>query len=156
MEHQIFEVGATGANHFSFFNWGANRFFTCWLGGGEKEIGNGCGCLSCLLGVKISDLVPLKVSQTWVDYQRTSWYVLGCFSLNKIPEISITETILMIWLEPPEHIDKAVFIFWIFNFLLLNWYFLGVGINCCHSHTDKTCYLFAILEGSFLKFLAHM
>ena len=29
MEHQIFEVGATGANHFSFFNWGANRFFTC-------------------------------------------------------------------------------------------------------------------------------
>ena len=63
MEHQIFEVGATRANHFSFFNWGANRFLGAdW--GGEKEIGNECGCLSCLLGVKISDLVPLKVSQT--------------------------------------------------------------------------------------------
>ena len=34
MEHQIFEVGATRANHFSFFNWGANRFFT---GGGGEE-----------------------------------------------------------------------------------------------------------------------
>ena len=26
--------------------------------------------------------------------QRPSWYVLGCFSLNKTPEISITGTIL--------------------------------------------------------------
>ena len=35
MEHQIFEVGATRANHFSFFNWGANRFFT---GGGRRKL----------------------------------------------------------------------------------------------------------------------
>ena len=46
--------------------------------------------------VKISDLVPFMMSQTLVDYQRPSWYLLGCFSLNKIPEISITRTILMI------------------------------------------------------------
>ena len=30
------------------------------------------------------------VSQTLVDYQRPSWYLLGCFSLKKKPEISIT------------------------------------------------------------------
>ena len=46
------------------------------------------------LGVKISDLVPFMVSRTLVDYQRPSWYLLGCFSLNKIPEIR--RTILMI------------------------------------------------------------
>ena len=65
MEHQIFEVGAIRANHFSLFLTGGQIVFlrADW-GGGEKEIGNGCGCLSCLLGVKISDLVPLKVSQT--------------------------------------------------------------------------------------------
>ena len=28
-----------------------------------------------------------------VDYQRLSWYLLRCFSLNEIPEISITRTI---------------------------------------------------------------
>ena len=33
-----------------------------------------------LLGVKISDLVPFTMPQTLVDYQRPSWYVLGCFS----------------------------------------------------------------------------
>ena len=32
-----------------------------------------------------------------------------------------------------------------FNFWLLNWYFLGVDINCCHSHTDKTRVPFIIL-----------
>ena len=80
-------------------------------------IGNGWGCLSYLSGVKISDLVPFTVSQTLVDYQRLSWYLIGCFSLNKIPEISITRTILMIWLEPLEHIDKGILIFGIFQFL---------------------------------------
>ena len=59
-------------------------------GGGGKAIGN--GCLSYLLGVKISDLVPFMVSHTLVDYQRPNWYVLGCFSLNKIPEMCITRT----------------------------------------------------------------
>ena len=52
--------------------------------------------VSYLLGVKISDLVPVTMSQTLVDHQRPSWYVLGCFLLNKIPEISIIRTILMI------------------------------------------------------------
>ena len=52
--------------------------------------------VSYLLGVKISDLVPFTMSQTLVDHQRPSWYVLGCFSLTKIPEISIIRTILMI------------------------------------------------------------
>ena len=46
--------------------------------------------------VKISDLVPFMMSQTLVDYQRPSWYLLGCFSLKKKPEISITRTNLMI------------------------------------------------------------
>ena len=32
-----------------------------------------------LLRVKISDLVPFTISQTLVDYQRPSWYVLGYF-----------------------------------------------------------------------------
>ena len=36
------------------------------------------------------------VSRTLVDYQRPSWYLLGCFSLKKKPEISITRTNLMI------------------------------------------------------------
>ena len=77
--------------------------------------------------------------------QRLSWYVLRCFSLNKIPEISITRTNLMVWLEPLEHIDQGIFIFGFFNFLLLSWHFLGVDINCCHSHTDKTQVPFIIL-----------
>ena len=47
---------------------------------------------------------------------RPSWYVLGSFSLNKIPEISITRTIFKIWLEPLEHIDQGIFIFGIFRF----------------------------------------
>ena len=76
------------------------------------------GCLSYLSGVKISDLVPFTMSQTLVEYQRPSWYLLRCFSLNKIPEISITKAILMIWLEPLEHIDKGVFIFRIFQFFV--------------------------------------
>ena len=84
----------------------------------HQAIGYEWGCLSYLSGVKISDLVPFTMSQTLVDYQRSSRYLLGCFSLNKIPEISITRTILMIWLEPLEHIDKGVFIFRIFQFLV--------------------------------------
>ena len=59
------------------------------------SIENGGGCLY-LSGVKISDLVPFTVSQTLVDYQIPNWYLFGCFSLNKMPEISITRTILMI------------------------------------------------------------
>ena len=59
--------------------------------------------VSYFLGVKISDLVPFTMPQTLVDYQRPSWYVLGCFSpgahllysLNNIPKVSITRTILM-------------------------------------------------------------
>ena len=80
--------------------------------------GSGWGCLPYLAGVKISDLVPFTVSQTLVDHQRPRWYLLGCFSLHKIPEISITRTILMIWLEPLEHIDKGVLIFGIFQFFV--------------------------------------
>ena len=39
MEHQIFEVGATRANHFSFFNWGANRFLGAdWGEGGRRKL----------------------------------------------------------------------------------------------------------------------
>ena len=108
-----FEVGTTGANHF-FFPLGGKSLL---LGAdqGKKAIGKGCGCLWYLYGVKIRDLVPFKLSQTLVDHQRPSWYVLGCFSLNKIPEISITRTILMIWLEPLEHIDQGIFIFGIFQ-----------------------------------------
>ena len=52
----------------------------------------------------------------------------------------------MIWLKPLEHIDQGVFIFGIFQFLLMNWYFLGVDITCCHSHTDKTQVTFIIFE----------
>ena len=33
---------------------------------------------------------------------------LRCFSLNKVPELCITRTIWMIWLEPLEHIDKGI------------------------------------------------
>ena len=87
-------MGASGANHFLFPLGG--KFLFQVLIEGEKSIGNRWECLSYLLGVKISDLVPFMVSQTLVDYQKPSWYFLGCFPLNKIPEISITRTILMI------------------------------------------------------------
>ena len=111
-QHEFYEVRLTARS------WQITSFvFRCWQGWwgrGEEAIGNGWGCLSYLSVVKISDLVPFTVSQTLVDYQRPSWYLLGCFSLNKIPEISITRTILMIWLEPLEHIDKGVLIFGIF------------------------------------------
>ena len=99
-------------------SWQITSFvFRCWQGwwgkgwgggGGKEAIGNGWGCLSYLSGVKISDLVPFTVSQTSVDYKRPNWYFLGCFSLNKMPELCISRTILMIWLEPLEHIDKGV------------------------------------------------
>ena len=103
-----------------------------------QAIGNGWGCLSYLSGVKISDLVPFTVSQTSVDYQRPSWYLVGCFSLNKIPEISITKTTLIIWLEPQGTSIKEFLFLGFFNFLCLNCYFLGVDISWCPSHTDKT------------------
>ena len=58
------------------------------------------------IGVKISDVVPFRVSQTLVDYQRLSWYSLGCFLVNKIPKIDIIGTILMTWLVSLEYIDR--------------------------------------------------
>ena len=91
-----------------------------------QAIGNGWGCLSYLSGVKISDLVPFTVSQTSVDYQRPSWYLVGCFSLNKIPEISFTKTTLIIWLEPQSTSIKEFLFLGFFNFLCLNCHFLGV------------------------------
>ena len=103
-----------------------------------QAIGNGWGCLSYLSGVKISDLVPFTVSQTSVDYQRPSWYLVGCFSLHKIPEISITRTTLIIWLKPQSTSIKEFLFLGFFNFLCLNCYFLGVDISWCPSHTDKT------------------
>ena len=33
------------------------------------------------------------------------------------------------------------------SILLLSWYFLGVDINCCHSHTDRTQVPFIIYRG---------
>ena len=64
-------------------SWQITSFvFRCWQGWwgrGEEAIGNGWGCLSYLSVVKISDLVPFTVSQTLVDYQIPSWYLLGCF-----------------------------------------------------------------------------
>ena len=33
------------------------------------------------------------------------------------------------------------------SILLLSWYFLGVDINCCHSHTNKTQVPFIIYRG---------
>ena len=51
-----------------------------------------------------------------MDYQRPGWHVLGCFSSNKIPEISITKMVSMILLEPVEHIDQGDFILGIFHF----------------------------------------
>ena len=94
-------------------SWQITSFvFRCWQGwwgkGWVEAIGNGWGCLSYLSGVKISHLVPFTVSQTLVDYKRPNWYFLGCFSLKKIPELCISRTILMIWLEHLEHIDKGV------------------------------------------------
>ena len=41
--------------------------------------------------------------------------------------------------------DQEVSIFGIFNFLHLNWYFLGVDIDCYNHHTDKTQVSFIIL-----------
>ena len=101
----------------------------------QSEMGEDACYLS---GVKISDLVPFTVSQTSVDYQRPSWYLVGCFSLNKIPEISITRTTLIIWLEPQSTSIKEFLFLGFFNFLCLNCYFLGVDISWCPSHTDKT------------------
>ena len=78
-------------------HWGANHIFCFQVltgrGGDRKWVRM---LVSYLLGVKIRDLVPFTMSKTLVDYQRPSWYVLGCFSLNKISEMSITRTILMI------------------------------------------------------------
>ena len=116
----------------------------------EEAIRNGWGCLSYLSGVKISDLVPFTVSQTSVDYQRPSWYLVGCFPLNKIPEISITRTTLIIWLEPQSTSIKEFLFLGFFNFLCLNWYFFGVNISCCRSHTDiRLRYLLLFYRGRF-------
>ena len=52
----------------------------------------------------------------WTTRDLAGWHVLECFSFNKIPEISITRMVLMILLEPVEHIDQGVFILGIFHF----------------------------------------
>ena len=77
--------------------------FRCWPGEGEVD----------RKWVRML-VVPFRGQK---KNQRPSWYVLGPFPLNKIPEISITKAILMIWLEPLEHIDHGIFIFGIFPFL---------------------------------------
>ena len=78
MELRFLRWGATEANHF-FFHWGGKSLFlgADWGGEGDRK------------WVRM-----LVVTFRGKKNQRPSWYVLGCFSLNKIPEISIT--ILMI------------------------------------------------------------
>ena len=103
------EGGLGQITFFFFFSLGINHIFL-FLGVDEAGGGGWGGdrkwvrmLVSYLLGVKISDLVPFTMPQTLVDYQRPSWYVLGCFSpgahllfsLNNIPKVSITRTILM-------------------------------------------------------------
>ena len=61
-----------------------------------------------------------------------------------MPEISITRKIwsdLSLW---SISIEEFLFLRF-FNFLCLNWYFLGVDISCCHSHTDES--------GTFYNFI---
>ena len=82
------------------------RCWQGWWGGGDRKWVR----MLVVPGFKIGDLVPFTVSQTLEDYQRPNWYLVGCFSLNKIPELCITRMILMIWLEPLEHIVKGVLI----------------------------------------------
>ena len=76
--------GDWGKSLFFFFSF---FFFRCWLGGvGEGGEGDRKWVrmlVSYLSGVKIRDLVPFTMSQTLVDHQRPSWYVLGCLSLNR-------------------------------------------------------------------------
>ena len=82
------------------------RCWQGWWGGGDRKWVR----MLVVPGFKIGDLVPFTVSQTLEDYQRPNWYLVGCLSLNKIPELCITRMILMIWLEPLEHIVKGVLI----------------------------------------------
>ena len=49
---------------------------------------------------------------------------------------------------------KEVLFLGFFNFLYLNWYFLGVDISNGHSDMDKTRVPFMMLLGSFSKFPA--
>ena len=61
-----------------------------------------------------------------------------------MPEISITRKIwsdLSLW---SISIEEFLFLGF-FNFLCLNWYFLGVDISCCHSHMDES--------GTFYNFI---
>ena len=71
--------GQTGAN--PLFLTGGKSLFKVLIGGG----GGGKGDRKW-----VRMLVVLLRGQ---KNQRPSWYFLGCFSLNKIPEISITRTI---------------------------------------------------------------
>ena len=98
----VSRCGATGANPF-FFTGGQIFVFRCWPGEGEVD----------RKWVRML-VVPFRGQK---KNQRPSWYVLGPFPLNKIPEISITKAILMIWLQPLEHNDHGIFIFGIFQFL---------------------------------------
>ena len=71
--------GATEANHyFSFFSLGGKPLFLGADRGGEGD----------RKWVRM-----LVVSFRGQRNQRPSWYVLGCFSLDKTPEISATRTI---------------------------------------------------------------
>ena len=72
---------ATGANHF-FLTGGQIFVFRCWPGEGKVD----------RKWVRML-VVPLRSQK---KKQRPTWYVLGPFPLNKIPEISITKAILMI------------------------------------------------------------
>ena len=92
--------GATGANHF-FFSLGGKSLFLGADGGG----GEGNRKWARML------VVPFRGQRN----QRPGWCVLGCFSLNKTPEISINGTILMTWLEPLEHIVEVLNVITVLN-----------------------------------------
>ena len=72
-------------------------------GGGEVGRRSEMGEDACVVLFSSQNQRPFTMPQTLVDYQRPSWYVLGCFSpgahllysLNNIPKVSITRTILM-------------------------------------------------------------
>ena len=108
-----YEKGILGTEHF----WGRGRlrqitFFLFFsLGGKPLFLGADRGGEGDRKWVRML-VVPFRGQRN----QRHSWYVLGCFSLNKTPEISTTRTILMIWLEHLEHIDQGIFICGIFQF----------------------------------------
>ena len=76
------EVGGDGGKSLFFSQGGQIFVFRCWPGEGEVD----------RKWVRML-VVPFRGQK---KNQRPSWYVLGPFPLNKIPEISITKAILMI------------------------------------------------------------